>query len=252
MSKDDWWVRSLSDQQIREFARKIRKYFGVDAHQRVDVIACLQSGRIWTTEGEKELKYELLDGADAGTDGCTELIDDTIFVRIANTVHWNAVWGSGRDRMTHAHELAHAVLHPGVAKTRRSDASGRPDYRIPANKSAEHQAKVFAAAFLVDENLAIDLHSAEEISEVFGISLQAAEILYSRVEDRRERERNALEIRRLADECIQQLNPTKSMSQTYAPGRCAGCGCSKLIPIGCKFYCKECGVTSDKFQDGDP
>jgi hypothetical protein len=48
---------------------------------------------------------------------------------------------------------------------------------IPKFQSAEHQAMVFAAAFLINDNVASLLTSADEIAVQCGISLDAARIL---------------------------------------------------------------------------
>lgn len=64
--------------------------------------------------------------------------------------------------MTLAHELGHAIMHPGMAKARRIGAAGRSSINaIPAHRSAEHQAKVFASAFLIDQSYAETLNSSE-------------------------------------------------------------------------------------------
>ena len=61
--------------------------------------------------------------------------------------------GDGRSRMTLVHELGYAVLDFGEAKYRRADASGTTVLsRINASDLAQHQAKVFASAFLIDDS----------------------------------------------------------------------------------------------------
>jgi Zn-dependent peptidase ImmA (M78 family) len=53
--------------------------------------------------------------------------------------------------------------------------------KINASESAEHQAKVFASAFLIDDKGAAELESPLEIATEFLVSLAAAEICYERI-----------------------------------------------------------------------
>lgn len=76
-------------------------------------------------------------------DAVTELIENVVIIKVRRSVHEQAVWGVGRARMTLAHELGHAITHPGMAKARRTGAAGRAatDRAVPYHRSAEHQAR---------------------------------------------------------------------------------------------------------------
>jgi Zn-dependent peptidase ImmA (M78 family) len=70
-------------------------------------------------------------------------------------------------------------MHHNHTKFRGAGAVGPTAIaRAKGYESAEHQAKVFAAAFLIHEEDAGAMHSAEEISVEFGVSKQAADIFF--------------------------------------------------------------------------
>ena len=84
--------------------------------------------------------------------------------------------------MTLAHELAHAVMHHGTTLFRLVSAVGSSDLADDvAYESAEHQAKVFAATFLIHEEDAARMANAEEIAVEFCVSLEAANIEFKRL-----------------------------------------------------------------------
>jgi len=65
--------------------------------------------------------------------------------------------------MTLAHELGHAVLHHSAPMFRLVGAAGVSDLaQEGAHTSAEHQAKVFAAAFLIHYEDAAKMRNAQE------------------------------------------------------------------------------------------
>jgi hypothetical protein len=254
MSSEDIWVSSRSNQLVKDIALRARN----DLHPRrsvpIDIIACLNNGSVLTVEGRKRLEYRVLDDPEMGLDDATtELIGDIVVVKVRKSVHQQALWGVGRARMTLAHELGHAVMHPGVAKARRMGAVGRAaaDKPIPHNRSAEHQAKVFASAFLIDQELAENLPDANALSEEFSISLEAAEIAYKEIQLDRERRQSADLVLRLAAEFKNEVRGKVSEQPRFLTDSCPHCGEQKLAPIGIKYHCYGCGNTSDAFQDGD-
>jgi Zn-dependent peptidase ImmA (M78 family) len=130
-------------------------------------------------------------------DGKTEFAADSVIITVKRSVHQKAVWGDGRARMTLAHELAHGAMHNGAIMFRNSDAVGTTELsRTNPSESAEHQAKVFAAAFLIDDSIAAFLSSPEEISTEFLVSLEAAEICFERLAEEAEHALSAERVRR--------------------------------------------------------
>ena len=91
-------------------------------------------------------------------------------------VYRDASLGLGRARMTLAHELGHAIMHDGVKMARRSLVT-----RFMVDRtlqSAEHQAKVFAAALLIHAKIAENFNSDEELSVEFEVSIEAARVYF--------------------------------------------------------------------------
>lgn len=131
---------------------------------------------------------------------------------------------------------------------RHAGASGSTELaREQAYLSAEHQAKIFASAFLIHDEDAAKMDNAEAISVEFGVSMQAAEICFERLRKKEERTRSAERVRKIAEE-------TKALLQNpkYLPDPCNACGNETLISIGAtKVHCITCGFNGDQLQDGD-
>jgi Zn-dependent peptidase ImmA (M78 family) len=154
--------------------------------------------------------------------------------------------------MTLSHELGHAVMHEGSPKHRGVDASGTTHLsRLAPSESAEHQAKVFAAAFLIHDEMAESLPSPEEISVEFGVSLEAAKICFSEIRKKVDRRESGKRVRQIAEAFRNSSPPPFGQGPKYVDGLCERCKKPRLIPLGSKYYCTECKTTSDRFQDGD-
>jgi Zn-dependent peptidase ImmA (M78 family) len=105
--------------------------------------------------------------------------------------------------MTLAHDLGPGVMHYGAVMFRNSNAIGAIDLsRTSPSESAEHQAKVFASAFLVDKKAAALLSSPEEMSTEFLVSPEAAEICFERLAEEAEHAMSAERVR-LSNEDLQ-------------------------------------------------
>jgi Zn-dependent peptidase ImmA (M78 family) len=189
-------------------------------------------------------------------DGKTEFTRDTVIVSVKKSVHEKATFGDGRARMTLAHELAHGVMHHGLVSYRSSGATGSTDLsKINASESAEHQAKVFASAFLIDDKIAAALHNPKEIATEFLVSLEAAEICFDRLFAESERAESAKRVQKMNEEFKAAVRSPKTQPTIARPcylnENCTNCSQQKLIPIGSKYLCDNCGWVSDQFQDGD-
>jgi hypothetical protein len=244
---EDRRVPPLADKEICGSARATVHAYGASNRRPVNIIRCLQSGWIPTKVGRKKLIYRIVDDSEMGADdGKTEFANDSVVITVKRSVHEKAFWGDGRSRMTLAHELAHGVLHYGAPLFRKSDAAGATELsRINAAESAEHQAKVFAAAFLIDDAVASTLSSPEEISMEFIVSLEAAKICFERLADEAERARSAERVRQInADFQASMRKPTHRFN--YTGDFCTDCGNATLIPVGVKLLCHTCGAIHDK------
>jgi len=246
-------VPARSDAEVRRIAERTKAEFGISRRRPVNILRCLESGSVLTLYGRKKLVFIVVDDSELGTaDAKTDFSKGVVTITCQRSVRDRATMGVGRDRMTLAHELAHAVLHHSVPLFRLVGAAGATDLaQDGAHTSAEHQAKVFAAAFLIHDEDAAEMASAQEISEQFGISLQAAEICFDRLARRAERQRSSERVRRSADETIALLNGKPAIQKTYLSDPCVSCHAIALISLGTKVLCDNCGFVGDRFQDGD-
>jgi Zn-dependent peptidase ImmA (M78 family) len=141
-------------------------------------------------------------------------------------------------------------MHAGVPKFRVVGASGTTSFsKTNALESAEHQAKVFASAFLVHDKQAVELKTAEEISTEFGISLQAAEIAFERLDREKERLAATARVMRMNEE-IKQRFSSPAAQPKYLDEPCVSCGQRTTAIVGVKLLCL-CGYQTERPQDGD-
>jgi Zn-dependent peptidase ImmA (M78 family) len=249
---DDRRVNKRSDRQVREAASRTKQDYGISNRRPVNIIRCLQYGSVLTDQGRKKLIYNVVDDMRMGrVDGKTEFIDGAVVISLKRSIHERAGFGDGRSRMTLSHELAHGVMHLGEPKFRLASATGSTNFsRTNAYESAEHQAKVFASAFLIHDEHAATLTTPEEISEEFVVSLEAAKISFERLEAEKERLAAAERVRQ-ANEEIQKRFRKPAQTLKYLDEPCIGCGKATLIPIGIKVLCHSCDRLFDRLQDGD-
>jgi hypothetical protein len=247
---DDYRAKSRSDQEVRRVAKKLRIYFGVADCRYVDILDCLQRKTILTVKGERQLKFEICPDDEMGGDyGRTSYGKDIVAIAVRQSVRNDALIGIGRARNTLAHELGHGVMHDGVPMARRTIGNVTPMWLRPF-ESAEHQAKVFAPAFLINDSIAQTLGDAEEIAIEIGISLESAKIYYDELIESHERSKNAERMLRLANEFRASMTSPASTIR-YLEELWPVCGRQTVIPIGVKFMCHTCGDVRDRFPDGD-
>jgi hypothetical protein len=245
-------VTARSDAEVRRIAERTKAEFGASRRRPVNILRCLESGSVLTLYGRKKLTFVVVDDTELeGVDAKTEFSKGAVTITCRRGVRDRANLGVGRDRMTLAHELAHAVLHHGAPMFRVVGAAGSTDLATEAaHTSAEHQAKIFAAAFLIQDEDAAKMLSAAQISEEFGVSLRAAEICFERLRHKAERQKSAERVRKVADETIAALRGTPSASGAFLNQPCISCGQSTLVNDGMKVRCLTCKFRGD-LQDGD-
>jgi hypothetical protein len=240
---EDSSVPKLSNREVRLHTEECKKAYGTERRRPVNIIKCLQSGWIPTRYGRKKLVYRVIDDEALGTkDARTEFADGLVTITVKRSVHDRAIWGDGRSRMTLAHELAHGVLHFGVPMYRATGAAGATELSdTNAAGSAEHQAKVFASAFLIDNDVASTLPSPAEISTEFGVSLEAAEICFEQLTEKA----RAKEHVRQANERFQgDMRPQEQQQLAYADRACPECQ-SSMLRISFGLLCLECGYSEN-------
>jgi Zn-dependent peptidase ImmA (M78 family) len=245
MPDDDFKVSPLSNLEVRSVAKKLRAFFGVENDERVDVLKCARSDKILTVKGVRPFRYEIIsDHRMDGDHGKTNYDGDTIVVAVSRSTHHNAFMGMGHARNTIAHELGHATLHfekliHGAVMARRIGANVTPGW-IKSYESAEHQTKVFAPAFLVNDEVARTLDSPDEISVRFGISQQSAEIYHAQILEEREtsikRTELAKSMKDFADQFGKSIAP-KTQTLQFMNDPCSICGKQTVFPVGHKYIC---------------
>jgi hypothetical protein len=189
---DDRRVTRRSNGECRDIANRTKAYYHVERLRPVNIGRILRSAKVPTLRGEKALIYELVDDAALGLkEANTEQVDrNSIKITVKKTIDFLASCGDGRARMTLAHELGHAIMHAeqGAIDHRAAAATGTTTLsKINASESAEHQAKVFASAFLIHDKDAAELESPLEIATEFVVSLSAAEICFERLQEEADR-----------------------------------------------------------------
>lgn len=184
-------------------------------------------------------------------DGLTTYDGNLIVIGVGRSVHYAAYMGDGKARNTFAHEFGHAVMHDGPPMSRRALGNAKFNFIKPF-ESAEHQAKVFAPAFLINDEIAERLGSAEEVSVEFGVSLESASIYFDQLTKLRNRDKSLENVRRMAEEVREILSPPAPASKTvFLAEPCSVCRNATLFPVGHKFMCQTCDTIFDRFQDGD-
>jgi hypothetical protein len=255
MSDDDRRVTRRSNTECREIADRTKRFYVKARRWPVDIRKILQSGKIQTLHGERGLTYEVVDDHVLGDkDATTKLVNGVVIITAKRSVDQKASWGEGRARMTLAHELGHGVMHAaeGVVDNRATGTGGTTELsKTRASESAEHQAKVFASAFLIDDERALELDSPEDISTEFLVSFEAAEICYERLQAKIDRAISAARVMKLNNEFQEAMRP-KPKNPHYLEIPCVSCKEATLLPIGVKVLCASCGYAGDHPQSGDP
>jgi IrrE N-terminal-like domain len=187
---------------------------------------------------QKKLFFSVVNDSELlEADAKTEFSKGIVTITCRRSVRDQAKMGVGRHRMTLAHELAHALLHHSAPMHRIVGAAGTTDLsKDGAHTPAEHQAKVFASAFLIHDEDAAEMAGAVEISEQFGISLQAAEICFERLKRKAERVRSGERVRKSADEVIALLAQKPEKQNVHLNEARASCHAVALIPLGLKVF----------------
>jgi hypothetical protein len=192
----DYLVKERSNEECIALAKQGRVWSGQGDAQYLDICECLTKGEIWTVYGVRHLVLKIRPDEELGKDDAVTTYADGVITIAARQSCWDgAKRKQGRPRQTLAHELGHAVQGHAemrdVPLARRQGAAGKyasaetreSQFKsaegLPASRSAEHQAKVFAPAFLINDRIAETLSSAKEIALAFGISQQSAESILS-------------------------------------------------------------------------
>jgi len=258
-----------SDEELQGLAAALRRFFGLsDEDCFVDVVRCFRSHKVWTIEGIKRLVLSVVaDDQMIGTDA--EYTSDVgqVFVKVRESVFLDAVRGKHRARMTLAHELGHIVLgHQGRTLARLTGVK-RATPMSPIVQTFERPASAFGSFFLVNIKLAQVCESAEQISVKFGVSQPAAQIVWEKLDKRRNRKKILDGLMELSNRLSGARPASRSTTNDNAPSPANGsglsepagsiswpnclCGAGPMHPSGGnKLYCQGCGYLGDP-PDGD-
>ncbi len=256
---DDYKVDGLSNAQVRSLAKRSRAYLNLSDADFIDVLALEKVERIWTVLGPRPFRLEPVADAELPDDsGLTTFDGARIVSRIRRSLRRDALLGHGYSRFTFAHELGHATLHlrhlmQGASMPRRRQGNTKLSW-IPSFQSAEHQAMVFAAAFLINDDTAKHLTTADEVAIRFGLSLESARIYFEQLLEETERPLSADRVRRMADEFKALIADRGSANQaiSFLADPCVSCGKNELFPVnGSRYMCRACDRVYDRYQDGD-
>ena len=183
---EDYRVPSKSNEEIERIADAWRTVLCDGSNSPRDVVALLAKA---AKEFKQTMGLELIEKSDqemgvrqayAISEGkSTGDKSHRIFARssIIKGAKNNDAYSIG----TLIHELGHIILHPGAAPKARLAISNKTPPYIAPHESAEHQARVFTAAFQMPRNEVLKLSSPQQIKERFGVSLEAATLRYAEV-----------------------------------------------------------------------
>ena len=157
----------LSRKNIRNMARKIRRIDGSFRQYYFDIVHFLE---VTLPRLDSNFTFWVRTREEMGE--CHGLTyPDRNEIQIREDVYERAYSGSGRDRLTMAHELFHLLQHE---KENISFARVEKNRRVETYRSPEWQADALGGELLVPHHL-IGGMTAEEISIKCGVSLAAAE-----------------------------------------------------------------------------
>lgn len=118
---------------------------------------------------DKSFVYDICEKEIMGDNHGITFPDKKIML-IREDVYEGAVDGNGRDRLTIAHEFGHLHMHTNLGLARKA-----ADADIPAFRSSEWQANCFGGELLVSAAHIAACRDPWEASQVFGVSLDAAD-----------------------------------------------------------------------------
>jgi hypothetical protein len=239
---------ALSDQQIFDYANRLRNFFEIGELSVPDVIELLNRDRIFTRFGEKHFEYKVVPDTEiAGDEALTLVSNSHVRIRISENTYQRAKALDRRSRFTLAHELGHVVLHKNKAELARSrfETSKRV---VAAYVSVERQADVFASAFLITEAMTNRAHSADELADIALVTSSAADVRWERAQKQANKPLIQAGFRTLHAELLNKEKSAKHTDRFVCPV----CAQHTLLKIGVKYLCVgPCDQVYDAFPDGD-
>lgn len=161
-------AQPMTRNELRQMAKDLRKLLCLENARYINVVHLIENVLPLLYRRYK-LSVEVLPTQAMGKNhALTNPRSGQICIR--EDVYDGACRGLGRDRFTIIHELAHFLLHDGIAI---GLARVGIDEVIPAYCDPEWQANAFAGEFLMDHDIIRNM-TVEEVATQCGVSLQAA------------------------------------------------------------------------------
>ncbi len=159
--------KPLSREDIRKYSCGIRKILHLENCLRFPIVEFFEVMPEWFAQSN--FYTEIVEDTEMPPNIHAEYDLRTNSIRIKNSVYEGACAGSGRDRMTMAHEIGHfLIIRQNGVQLCRSFSEQVPTFQDP-----EWQAKCFAGELLIPAHLVHGMPSAK-IAEECGVSLDAA------------------------------------------------------------------------------
>lgn len=159
-----------SRKELRRFAKDIRCLIGVQKQARFPIMKFLEFVMPYKFGVEKKIIDDDLWNKRYKSNIHASFNLNEMIIEIKESIYNGACLGNGRDRMTIAHEVGHALLLPkDNIKLYRSLKGERP----PAFKDPEWQAKCFGGELLVNYEVCRGM-SVGQIVEQCQVSFDAA------------------------------------------------------------------------------
>jgi hypothetical protein len=99
MSNDDYMVDPLSNSDVREHARRLRRFLKLDDAERIDPLALEKVSAIWTVRGVKPFRFEAVADDDLPNDsGLTTYDGSALLIQIPRRIRHDAFMGDGYAR----------------------------------------------------------------------------------------------------------------------------------------------------------
>ncbi|KLU14171.1 MULTISPECIES: ImmA/IrrE family metallo-endopeptidase [Xenorhabdus] len=167
MSGPVFKVPPLSRRAIRELADTVRNKFKVSGLY----FPVMEMLEFVMPEIEKDFTLEVHEISEMGNNHGLAIPGEKKII-LREDVYNQALEGSGRDRMTAAHELGHYFLHKDVAFARAYDVNV-----LKAYESSEWQANCFGGELLIPASHSKELlaMSIDDVANECGVSIEAAE-----------------------------------------------------------------------------
>jgi len=170
---DDFRVPTLSDEAVERIAERIGHLLTSGEPMPLDLLEILRRKASIVDELRG---LEIICRPDVEMDRADAFaIPDQKRIFVATTVYQKMENLAPRALMTLAHELGHVALRHRAPAARMHGAQ-KTMSTIPASQSAEHQAKVFAAAFQMPSSVVDRTSTPDAIARRFNVSLEAARI----------------------------------------------------------------------------